>query len=191
MLQDVTEQPHVAVPTPFGMLKVRVVRVNGKELLVATSEVVPAVPIVRFQSSCVFGEAFQAVDCDCGAQLTAALKLIGAQGGVLVYAWEEGRGVGIVDKVKAIAMQQTKGLPTSDAFRALGHDPDPRTFDAHIEALRTVVTSGLIHLASGNPRKIHALEAAGYTVERIKLEVEDARTRSLPETQEGLPGPYP
>lgn len=172
MLQDVTEQPQIAVPTPWGMLKVRVVRVNGKELLVATSESIPEVPVVRFQSSCVFGEAFHAIDCDCGAQLTAALKLIGAQGGVLVYAWEEGRGVGIVDKIKAIAMQQTAELSTSDAFQALGHDPDPRTFDAHIEALRTVVTSGTIRLASGNPRKILALEAAGYTVERVNLEVE-------------------
>lgn len=172
MLQDVTEHPCVAVPTSFGMLQVRVVCVNGKELLVATSEAMPEVPVVRLQSSCVFGEAFHAVDCDCGAQLTAALKLIGAQGGVLVYAWEEGRGVGIADKVKAIAMQQTKGLSTSDAFQALGHDRDPRTFDAHIAALRTVVTGGAIRLASGNPKKIRALEASGYTVERIKLEVE-------------------
>jgi GTP cyclohydrolase II len=171
MLQDI-EQPQVAVPTPFGILRVRVVRVNGKELLVATSEIIPEVPVVRLQSSCVFGEAFHAVDCDCGAQLTAALKLIGDQGGVLVYAWEEGRGAGIADKLKAIAMQQTNGLSTSDAFRALGHEPDPRTFDAHVEALRTVVTGGAIRLASGNPKKIRALEAAGYTVERIKLEVE-------------------
>ena len=64
MLRDVTEEAHVVVPTPFGTLKVRVVRVNGKELLVATSQAIPEVPIVRFQSSCVFGEAFHAVDCD-------------------------------------------------------------------------------------------------------------------------------
>jgi GTP cyclohydrolase II len=146
--------------------------VNGKELLVATSEAIPAVPVVRFQSSCVFGEAFHAVDCDCGAQLTAALKLIGTEGGILVYAWEEGRGAGIADKLKAISMQQTRGLSTSDAFQALGHEPDPRTFDDHIAALSTIVAGGSIRLASENPKKFRALEAAGYTVERIKLQVE-------------------
>ena len=172
MLQNASEQPHVAVPTPFGTLKVQVAHVNGKDLLVATSEVVPDLPVVRFQSSCVFGEAFHAVDCDCGAQLTAALKLIGTDGGVLIYAWEEGRGAGIADKLRAIAMQQTKGVSTSDAFQALGHEPDPRTFGAHIEALRTVVPGGKIRLASDNPKKIKALEAAGYEVQRIKLTVE-------------------
>ena len=172
MPQNTSEQPHVAVPTPFGTLRVTVVHANGKALLVATSEIVPDVPIVRFQSSCVFGEAFHAVDCDCGAQLTAALKLIGAEGGVLVYAWEEGRGAGIVDKLKAIAMQQTKGMSTSDAFQALGHEPDPRTFGDHIAALQTVVAPGPIRLASGNPKKIAALKAAGYEVQRLKLHFE-------------------
>lgn len=172
MLHNASERPHVEVPTPFGTLVVQVVHVNGKELLVATTNEIPEAPIVRFQSSCVFGEAFQAVDCDCGAQLSAALRLIGAEGGVLIYAWEEGRGAGIADKLKAIAMQQTLGLSTADAFQALGHEADPRTFGAHIEALRTVVPSGTIKLASDNPKKINALQAAGYVVERIKLDVE-------------------
>lgn len=172
MTTEADDQAFATVPTPAGILKVRVVEVNGQTLLVATSEDVPAVPIVRFHSSCVFGEAFHAVDCDCGAQVTAALNLICREGGILVYAWEEGRGAGIADKLRAIALQQTTGISTADAFRRLGREPDPRTFQAHIAALRRVLTSTSIKVASANPQKIAALEDAGYAVERVKLEVE-------------------
>lgn len=172
MLQDASKQPQVTVPTPYGTLQVQGVHVNGKDLLVVTSGDVATIPIVRFHSSCVFGEAFHAVDCDCGAQLKAALTLIGENGGVLIYAWEEGRGTGIAEKLKAIALQQTEGLSTAEAFMALGHEPEPRTFEAHIIALQTVIPPGPIQLASSNPQKIAALEQAGYTVERIKLAAE-------------------
>lgn len=162
----------MTVPTPAGILKVKVANVNDQSLLVAMSKTLPEVPVVRFQSSCVFGEAFHAVDCDCGAQMTAALNLICDQGGILVYAWEEGRGAGIIDKLKAIALQQTKGVSTSDAFQTLGHEPDPRTFTAHVAALKQAFTGTAIKVASGNPKKIAALKAAGYTVQRVKLDVE-------------------
>lgn len=169
--QQTDSQGFVTVPTPSGTLRVRVVDVNGQSLLVATSPTVPDVPVVRFQSSCVFGEAFHAVDCDCGAQVDAALKLIGGQGGILIYAWEEGRGVGIADKLRAVALQQSQGLSTAEAFRALGHEPDPRSFAAHIAALKQAFNGDRIKFASGNPRKIDALERAGYSVERVKLNI--------------------
>ncbi|MDP1617236.1 hypothetical protein [Phenylobacterium sp.] len=171
MTQDINRQPFVTVPTPAGILRVRVAEVNGQTLLIATSETVPEVPVVRFQSSCVFGEAFHAVDCDCGAQVSAALKLICSEGGILIYAWEEGRGTGIANKLKAIAMQQGEGLSTSEAFKALGHEPDPRTFVSHIAALKEVFAGLRIKIASDNPRKMTALENAGYFVERVRLNV--------------------
>ena len=161
----------VTVPTRSGMLHVRIVNVNGQLLLVATSPTIPTVPVVRFQSSCVFGEAFHAADCDCGAQLDAALNLIGERGGILIYAWEEGRGSGIVNKLRAIALQQTKGYTTAEAFKSLGFEPDPRTFSAHIAALKQVFEGSHIKLASDNPRKFNAVREAGYTVERQKLNV--------------------
>jgi GTP cyclohydrolase II len=145
--------------------------VNGQVLLIAISQTMPEVPVVRFQSSCVFGEAFHAIDCDCGAQVDATLKLIGKKGGILIYAWEEGRGTGIVDKVRAIALQQQLGQSTAEAFKALGHEPDPRTFTAHIGALKQVFNGTRIKLASSNPQKIAALEGAGYSVERVKLDI--------------------
>jgi len=172
MTGESEDQPFVTVPTPGGILKVKVAEVNGQSLLLAMSGTLPEIPIVRFQSSCVFGEAFHAVDCDCGAQMTAALNLICDQGGILVYAWEEGRGAGIIDKLKAIALQQTKGVSTADAFQTLGHEPDPRTFTAHIAALKQAFAGTTIKVASGNPKKIAALKAAGYTVQRVKLDVE-------------------
>ena len=167
-----SDNPFVSVPTPNGIILVTIVTVNGQMMLVATSPAVPEIPTVRFHSSCVFGEAFHAVDCDCGAQVTAALRLISQDGGILIYSWEEGRGVGIVDKLRAIALQQQDNLSTAEAFVALGHAPDPRTFGAHIEALRLVFKGDRIRLASGNPKKIAALEEAGFSVERIKLNIE-------------------
>lgn len=178
MTTETDEQPFVTVPTPAGILKVKVVEVNGQSLLVAMSESLPAVPIVRFQSSCVFGEAFHAVDCDCGAQITAAISLICEQGGILIYAWEEGRGAGIVDKLRAIALQQTKGISTAEAFGSLGHDPDPRTFVAHIAALGCVFAGKDIKVATSNRRKLTALETAGYTFERVKLVVQETPERA-------------
>lgn len=171
MEQDTDSRPFVLIPTPSGTLRVRVAVVNAQTLLVVTSMAIPEVPVVRFHSSCVFGEAFHAIDCDCGAQLDASLKLIGEDGGILIYAWEEGRGVGIVDKVRAIALQQVRGLSTSEAFSALGHKPDPRTFENHITALRQTFEGSHIKVASRNPQKIDALRNAGYVVDRIKLDV--------------------
>lgn len=177
--QPDADAPCVTLPTSNGTLCVRVADVNGESLLVATSPTIPDVPIVRFQSSCVFGEAFGALDCDCGAQLDAALKRIGQEGGILVYAWEEGRGTGIVDKLRSIALEQTRGLSTTQAFAELGHVPDPRTYKNHIAALKQVFGGTRIKLASRNPNKVSALERAGYTVERVKLEVKMTPEREV------------
>jgi GTP cyclohydrolase II len=169
--QAVVHQPVVTIPTPSGTLRARVVDVDGRPLLVATSPEIPEVPIVRFHSSCVFGEALRAVDCDCGEQLNASVELISREGGILIYAWEEGRGAGIADKVRAIALEQAQGIPTTEAFAALGLRPDLRTFEAQIAALRRTFNGSRIKLISDNPEKIQALERAGYTIERVKLEI--------------------
>lgn len=171
-------EPSVNVPTPEGILRAQVVLVNRQPLLVAMSQTVPAVPVVRFHSSCVFGEAFHAMDCDCGAQLTAARRLVLAEGGILIYAWEEGRGAGIVKKLRAIDLQQKSSKSTAEAFAALELPPEPRDFSAHVTALESVFNGKHIRFASGNPRKIEALESAGFTVDRIKLEVEMTPARA-------------
>jgi GTP cyclohydrolase II len=165
------EEGIISVPTPHGNLRVRAVSVGAQVLLVATSDSIPDIPFVRFHSSCVFGEALHAVDCDCGAQLDAAIEIICRSGGILVYAWEEGRGTGIRNKISAIFLQQSRGLSTADAFGNLGYEPEPRNFGAHIEALREVFSGNHVHLASRNPEKISALEKAGFVVERVRMGV--------------------
>jgi GTP cyclohydrolase II len=172
MPHEQDSHPYVLVPTPTGKLRTRVAMVGHEAVLIATSETIPEVPLVRFHSSCVFGESFHALDCDCGAQLNAAIAAIARDGGVLTYAWEEGRGIGIVDKLRAIALQQTRGLSTAEAFAALGHGPDPRSFAKHIAALKQVFSGNRIKFTSNNPRKIEALTDAGYVVQRVKLDVE-------------------
>jgi len=123
------------------------------------------VPIVRLHSACLFGEAFHAVDCDCSEQLDTALTLIKKnRSGVIVYRYAEGRGIGLESKIKAIELQRKYQLNTVEAFKALGFDPDPRTYDAEVAALRDLRVSRTIKVAGKNPRKLVALQAADFKI---------------------------
>ncbi|WP_278247410.1 hypothetical protein [Sphingomonas jatrophae] len=162
----------VAVPTAHGMVYAQLANVGAENLLVISSGKRVALPVVRFHSSCAFGEAIGATDCDCGVQLEAAIAAIAREGGVVTYAWEEGRGIGIAGKMAALALQQAEGLDTAEAFGRLGHEPEPRDFDNHVAALRRMFDGAAVRLASANPAKEAALFRAGIEVrERIKLSV--------------------
>src|SRR5712691_11378830 len=127
--------------------------------------------LVRLHSECVTGDVFASERCDCGAQLNAALRKIGkAPRGVLLYLAQEGRGIGIVNKVAAYHLQD-HGLDTVDANRVLGFPADLRTYKCAACMLRVLgVTS--IQLMTNNPAKIEELEAYGVRVsKRIPLEV--------------------
>jgi GTP cyclohydrolase II len=164
--------PPIVIPTAHGPVFAQLATAGGSEILVITSRQRVEIPLVRFHSSCAFGEGIGATDCDCGVQLEAAVAAIVQDGGVITYAWEEGRGVGIVDKMRALALQQSKGMTTAEAFIALGHTPEPRTFANHVAALRQVFDGPSVRLASANPAKVKALEDAGIAVaERLKLDV--------------------
>lgn len=168
----IANRPPIVLPTPHGDALVQLATPNGVNMLVVTSLGAVPVPVVRFQSACVFGEGLRATDCDCGVQLDAALKLILRQGGVLTYAWEEGRGLGIALKLDAIALQQELHIDTADAFARLGQPAEPRSFANHVLALRTVFSGSEVRLASRNRAKITALSEAGIAViERIDLEI--------------------
>jgi GTP cyclohydrolase II len=160
------------IQTSHGILRVLSVEVEGHPYLVAASLEVPPVPFVRLHSSCVFGESLGAVDCDCGVQLLASVEAICREGGILVYGWEEGRGVGIADKIRAISLEQTCQMDTAAAFRELGHEPEPRSFAGYVRALQHVYDGRRVRLASSNPAKVSALETAGFEVERVALRVE-------------------
>lgn len=132
-------------------------------------------PLVRVQSACYTAEIFRSLDCDCHAQLKRSLERIQVEGGLLIYMLCDGRGAGLLNKVKGLALGHSEGLDTSDAFRALGLEQDPRRYDRVVEVLKHF---GLdrIRLLTNNPRKIDGLVASGIAVERNPLEIPATET---------------
>jgi 3,4-dihydroxy 2-butanone 4-phosphate synthase / GTP cyclohydrolase II len=138
---------------------------QGTCLSVSYGDLQKIVPIVRLHSSCLFGESFHALNCDCADQLNSTLKLIKKnRSGVVVYKYAEGRGVGLANKIKALELQRVKKINTVEAFKLLGFDPDLRTYGAEIAALADLRVNEAIKSAGQNPLKIAALQAAGYTI---------------------------
>jgi GTP cyclohydrolase II len=120
--------------------------------------------IVRVQSSCLFSESFWAADCDCALQLQTALGRIGADGGVLLYFYEEGRGAGLMAKFKAIELQQVQGLDTRRAYECLKMKVDARSYEAAAGVLRQLLNDSPICLLSNNPDKFDGLKRHGVNV---------------------------
>ncbi|EHL31691.1 3,4-dihydroxy-2-butanone-4-phosphate synthase [Legionella drancourtii] len=129
------------------------------------------VPLVRIHSECITGDIFGSCKCDCGKQLEQSLSLIAAEGGVLIYLRQEGRGIGLANKLKAYALQE-KGLDTVDANNELGLPVDNRDYAIAYQILKHFGIDA-IRLLTNNPLKITAVERYGVTViERVPLEVE-------------------
>ncbi|WP_156680607.1 GTP cyclohydrolase II [Sphingomonas profundi] len=122
-------------------------------------------PLVRLHSECLTGDALGSLKCDCGPQLDAALAAIAASGwGILLYLRQEGRGIGLVNKLRAYALQD-QGFDTVDANVRLGFAIDARDFGAAAAMLR-LLGQDRIDLMTNNPAKVAALEAAGIAVAR-------------------------
>jgi GTP cyclohydrolase II len=124
-------------------------------------------PLVRLHSECLTGDVFGSLKCDCGPQLREALKIIGAAGGgVLLYLRQEGRGIGLANKLRAYALQD-RGLDTVDANRRLGFADDERDY-GHAAAMLRSLGINEARLLTNNPNKVAGLEAAGIkVVERV------------------------
>jgi len=124
-------------------------------------------PLVRLHSECLTGDVFGSLKCDCGPQLKGALRIIGTEGGgVLLYLRQEGRGVGLANKVRAYALQD-RGLDTVDANRRLGFADDERDY-AHAAAMLRALGIDRVRLLTNNPDKMKGLEDAGIEVtERV------------------------
>jgi GTP cyclohydrolase II len=121
-----------------------------------------ASPLVRVHSSCATGDLLGSTRCDCGPQLEEALDLLAAQGGVLVYLLQEGRGIGLLNKIKTYILQR-RGQDTYAANRTLGLPEDARDYGVAAEMLKALGMTS-IRLLSNNPEKARALEAAGIEV---------------------------
>ena len=128
--------------------------------------------LVRIHSQCLTGDVFGSIKCDCGPQLHSAMEMIETAGrGAIVYQQQEGRGIGIINKIRAYALQD-EGADTVEANEKLGFEVDARNYQQCAEILFDL---GLcqVRVISNNPDKLKALEAAGLQiVERIPLEIE-------------------
>jgi GTP cyclohydrolase II len=146
---------------------------TGEELVVLVmGDIHSAPPLVRIHSQCLTGDVFGSLRCDCRLQLEMALKRIAEAGaGILLYEQQEGRGIGLMAKLKAYELQD-RGLDTVQANEELGFAADCRDYDLAAEALKLLGISK-VRLMTNNPDKVAALEAAGIAViERVSAEVE-------------------
>ena len=130
----------------------------------------PAPVLARLHSECLTGDVFHSLHCDCGKQLQTALEAIASEGrGVLLYLRQEGRGIGLLNKIRAYELQQ-RGADTVDANRLLGLPDDARDYGIAAEMLRAIGVADL-RLMTNNPTKINGLGQHGVRVsERIPLE---------------------
>jgi len=128
--------------------------------------------LLRIHSQCLTGDTLYSLKCDCGSQLAMALQRISEQGvGMLIYMAQEGRGIGLVNKIRAYELQD-KGMNTVEANEALGFAADERDYSYCKEILSAVNISS-VRLMTNNPRKIKGLEDVGIKVtERVSIEIE-------------------
>jgi len=121
--------------------------------------------LTRIHSECVTGDVFESLRCDCGDQLDRALEILGeSERGVLLYMRQEGRGIGLADKVQAYSLQD-EGLDTVEANRCLGYDDDLRNYDVSARMI-DVLGPESIELMTNNPDKIRGLLDEGIDVSR-------------------------
>jgi len=139
--------------------------------LIKTPETPNNVPLVRIHSECITGDVFGSCKCDCGQQLQQSLALIAKEGGILVYLRQEGRGIGLSNKLKAYALQE-QGYDTVDANLKLGLPADARDYAIAFQILKYFGVE-VLRLLTNNPKKVESLEKYGLIVsERISLTVE-------------------
>jgi GTP cyclohydrolase II len=171
------------VPTEHGTFTMKVFRENatGLEHVAMVMGDVSGTALVRVHSECMTGDVFGSLRCDCGPQLHFAMSEIGKQGtGAVVYLRQEGRGIGLANKLRAYQLQD-QGLDTVEANQHLGFAADLRNFDVAAQILEQLGVAK-VRLMTNNPRKVDTLTAHGVQVEErvpVRSDVQPENERYL------------
>ena len=169
-------QAEANVPTEFGLFHMMAFAESEKDwmphmALIAENTDFSKPVNVRFHSECITGEVFHSRKCECGPQLEAAMQYTQQNGGVIVYLRQEGRNIGIINKLKAYSLQE-KGLDTVEANLKLGLPADDRDFSVAIQILHFLNISE-VNLLTNNPEKLKIVEESDIKLNsRIPLQIQ-------------------
>ena len=170
------KQVSTTIPSPWGDLKVIAYARDGEDRMPHLAIYNPVVPLtepvlVRIHSECLTGDLLRSKRCDCGDQLDKSLQMINENGGLLIYLRQEGRGIGLINKLKAYNLQD-QGYNTVDANHQLGFETDERSYEIGTYILKDMGISK-IKLLTNNPEKIESVINGGIEViERVPLKIE-------------------
>jgi GTP cyclohydrolase II len=171
----IRKEAEANLPTEFGPFRIvgfRSTTSDEEFVALVKGEIKPENHIlVRIHSQCLTGDVFHSLKCDCGPQLERAMEMVQAEGsGIIVYQQQEGRGIGIVNKIRAYALQD-QGADTIEANLQLGFGIDEREYNQCAEVIK-LLGARRLRLMSNNPDKLRSLRDAGLeVVERVPLEV--------------------
>ena len=160
------------LPTKYGNFKIQSFKEGIKEHLAIFKEPLEKAPIVRIHSECLTGDTIGSLKCDCGDQLQFALKTIGEKGGIVIYLRQEGRDIGLLNKVNAYALQDA-GYDTVEANHQLGFEADERNYEM-VEIILHHFGIKSIKLLTNNPKKLRSLKNIEI-VQRIPIIIKPNR----------------
>lgn len=175
MINQLVRQAETNLPTRFGTFKM--IGYAGEadnpmpHLAMVSEKTDFTKPVlVRIHSECMTGDVFASLRCDCGEQLDQSMKMTGKDGGVVIYLRQEGRGIGLINKMKAYNLQD-QGLNTAEANVHLGFEIDERDYGIAIDILRDLNITSVL-LMTNNPDKLDSLKKSGVEVlGRVPIEI--------------------